>query len=155
MLGYYTYYSQLTRFFRLFSYSKMVKRWYKHSLLLKYFKRFCSAYDIEENMARTILIYSSRVCLNTTLLFPVIYILSRKLMESWVQITPSNQCLWYCECPPPPLPHTLDIDDSGGTINAVWAMLHPLGTLPDINTDYTPVASTTPWLYASCIHHSL
>ena len=48
MLGYYTYYSQLTRFFRLFSYSKMVKRWYKHSLLLKYFKRFCSAYDIEE-----------------------------------------------------------------------------------------------------------
>ena len=39
---------------------------------------------------------------------------------------------------PPPLPHTLDIDDSGGTINAVWAMLHPLGILPDINTDCTP-----------------
>ena len=89
MLGYSTYYSQLIRFFILcnnindflfratFSYSKLVKRGYKHSLLLKYFKRFCSAYNIEGNMARKILIYSSRVCLNTTLLFPVIYILSR------------------------------------------------------------------------------
>ena len=58
MLGYSTYYSQLTRLFRLcnnngflfrakFSYSKLVKRGYKHSLLLKYFKRFCSAYNIE------------------------------------------------------------------------------------------------------------
>ena len=55
MLGY----SQLKRFFRLcnnindflfrakFSYSKLVKRGYKHSLLLKYLKRFCSAYDME------------------------------------------------------------------------------------------------------------
>ena len=59
MLGYSTYYSQLTRFFRLcnnindflfrakFSYSKLVKRGYKHSLLLKCFKRFCSADNIE------------------------------------------------------------------------------------------------------------
>ena len=59
MLGYSTYYSQLIRFFRLcnnindflfrakFSYSKLLKRGYKHSLLLKYFKRFCSAYNIE------------------------------------------------------------------------------------------------------------
>ena len=30
-----------------FSYSKLVKRGYKHSLQLKYFKRFCSAYNIE------------------------------------------------------------------------------------------------------------
>ena len=59
MLGYSTYYSQLTRFFRLcnnindflfwakISYSKLVKRGYKHSLLLKYLKRFCSAYNME------------------------------------------------------------------------------------------------------------
>ena len=59
MLGYSTYYSQLIRFFRLcnnindflfrakFSYSKLVKRGYKHNLLLKYFKNFCSAYNIE------------------------------------------------------------------------------------------------------------
>ena len=59
MLGYSIYHSQLIRFFRLcnnindfsyrakFSYSKLVKRGYKHSLLLKYFKRFCSAYHIE------------------------------------------------------------------------------------------------------------
>ena len=30
-----------------FSYSKLVKRGYKHNLLLKYFKKFCSAYNIE------------------------------------------------------------------------------------------------------------
>ena len=54
MLGYSTYYSQLIRFFRLcniindfmfrakFSYSKLVKRGYKHNLLLKYFKKFRS-----------------------------------------------------------------------------------------------------------------
>ena len=56
---YSTYYSQLIRFFRLcnnindflfrakFSYSKLVKRGYKHNLLLKYFKKFCSAFNIE------------------------------------------------------------------------------------------------------------
>ena len=59
MLGYSTYYSQLIRFFRLcnnindflfrakFSYSKLVKYGYKHSLLSKYCKRFCSAHNIE------------------------------------------------------------------------------------------------------------
>ena len=59
LLGYSTYYSQLIRFFRLcnnindfllrakFSYSKLVKRGYKHNLILKYFKKFCSAYNIE------------------------------------------------------------------------------------------------------------
>ena len=59
MLGYSTNYSQLIRFFRQcnninvflfrakFSYSKLVKRGYKQSLLLEYFMRFCSAYDIE------------------------------------------------------------------------------------------------------------
>ena len=60
MLGYATFYSQLIRFFRLcnnindflfrakLSYSKLVKRGYIHSLLFKYFKRFCLAYKIEE-----------------------------------------------------------------------------------------------------------
>ena len=53
MLGYTTFYSPLIRFFRLcnnindfpfqakLSYSKLVKRGYMHSLLFKYFKRFC------------------------------------------------------------------------------------------------------------------
>ena len=61
MLGYTTFYSQLIRFFRLcnnindflfrakLSYSKLFKRGYIHSLLFKYFKRFCLAYQIEEN----------------------------------------------------------------------------------------------------------
>ena len=60
MLGHTTVYSQLIRFFRLFNnindflfraklrYSKLVKRGYIHSLLFKYFKRFCLAYKIEE-----------------------------------------------------------------------------------------------------------
>ena len=59
ILGYSTYYSQLIRLFGLcnnindflfrakFSYFKLVKRVFKHSLLLKYFKRFRSAYNIE------------------------------------------------------------------------------------------------------------
>ena len=59
MLGYSTYYSQLIRFFWLCtnindflfrakcSYSKLVKRGYKRNLLLEYYKRFCSAYNIE------------------------------------------------------------------------------------------------------------
>ena len=62
MLGYTTFYSQLIRFFRLcnsindflfrakLSYSKLVKRGYIYSLLLKYFKRFCLAYKIEEKL---------------------------------------------------------------------------------------------------------
>ena len=60
MLGYTTFYSQLICFFRLcnnindflfrakLSYSKLVKRGYIHSLLFKYFKRFCLADKIEE-----------------------------------------------------------------------------------------------------------
>ena len=105
MPGYSTYHSQLIRFFRLhknindflfrakFTYSKLVKRGYKHSLLLKYFRRFCSAYNIEGNMARKILIYSFRVCLNTTLLFPAIYMISIEEIDDivksgYVKITP-------------------------------------------------------------------
>ena len=84
MLGYSTYYSQPIRFFRLcnyindllfrakFSYFTLVKRGYKHSLLLKYFKRFCLAYNIEGKYGEknSDLLFS--ICLNTTLLFPVI-----------------------------------------------------------------------------------
>ena len=60
------------------NYSKLVKRGYKRSLLLKYFKRFCLAYNIEGHMARKIPIYSARVCSNKVPLFPVIYKTSRK-----------------------------------------------------------------------------
>ena len=60
MLGYTTSHSQLIRFFRLCnnindflfrakrSFSKLVKRGYMHSLLFKYFKRICLAYEIDE-----------------------------------------------------------------------------------------------------------
>ena len=65
MLGYTTFYSQLIRFFRLcnnindflfrakLSYSKLVIRGYIHSLLFKYFKRFCLAYKIQWNLSVT------------------------------------------------------------------------------------------------------
>ena len=60
MLGYTTSYSQLNLFFRLcnntngflfwakHSVSKLLKRGYMHSLLFKYFKRFCLACEIDE-----------------------------------------------------------------------------------------------------------
>ena len=60
ILGYTTFYAQLICFFRLcnnindflfrgkLSYSKLVKCGYMHSLLFKYFRRFCLAYKIEE-----------------------------------------------------------------------------------------------------------
>ena len=60
MLGYTTFYSQLIRFSRLCNnindflfraklcYIKLVKRGYMHSLLYKYFKKFCLTYKIEE-----------------------------------------------------------------------------------------------------------
>ena len=71
-------------------------------------------------------------------------------------LTRSLECEWISKSPLPtnlfdavntPLPHSLDIDDSGWTIYVVWATLpsvlhyvikiHPLGILPDSNTDYT------------------
>ena len=69
MLGYTTFYSQLIRFFRLcnnindflfrakLSYSKLAKRGYIHSLLFKWFKRFCLAYKIEEKIGEKIISY--------------------------------------------------------------------------------------------------
>ena len=84
MLGYTAFYSQLIRFFRLcnntndfpfrpkLSYSKLVKRGYIHSLLFKYFKRFCLAYKIEEKFGEKIISYYSHVWSNTVPLFPVI-----------------------------------------------------------------------------------
>ena len=84
MLGYTTFYSQLIRFFRLCynindflfrakrSYSKFVKRGYIHGLLFKYFKRFCLAYKIEENVVKKIISYRFHVWSNTVPLFPVI-----------------------------------------------------------------------------------
>ena len=39
--------SMISCFGQNFSYSKLVKRGYKHNLLLKYFIKFCSAYNIE------------------------------------------------------------------------------------------------------------
>ena len=62
------------------------------------------------------------------------------------QITPSNQCIWYCECPPPS--HTLDIDDIRGINSCSLSDVTecsrilvkntpPSEFLPDLNTEYT------------------
>ena len=61
-----------------------------------------------------------------------------------VLLLSSNQCVWYCECPPP---YTLDIDDSGGNNScslsdvAECSILDkntsPSEFLPDSNTVYT------------------
>ena len=68
MLGYTTFYSQLILFFRLcnnindflfgakLSDFELIKRGYIHSLLFKYFKRFCLVYKIEENLAAKIIL---------------------------------------------------------------------------------------------------
>ena len=156
MLGYSTYYSQLIRVFRLcnnindflfrvkFCYSKLVKRGYKHNLVLKYFKRFCSAYDIEENYGVE----------NSDLLFsrmlkhkPFVSCNINNIKEindivkaSYVKITPltrSLECEWINKSslptnvfdtvnathphPAPIPPHTLDIDVSGGNNSCSWS----------------------------------
>ena len=84
MLGYTTFCSQLIRFLRLcnnindslfratLSYSKLIKRGYIHSLLFKYFKRFCLAYKIEEKFGEKDYNYYFHVWSNTIPLFPVI-----------------------------------------------------------------------------------
>ena len=131
MLGYSTYYSKPISFFRLcnnindflfqakFSYSKLVKRGYKHSLLLKYFKRFCSAYNIKGKYGeKNYDLFFSRMLKH----HPFVYCNINNIKDindsevklyknyatnkdSWVwidkQTTPSNQCIWLCECPPP------------------------------------------------------
>ena len=152
MLGYSIYYSQLIRFFRLcnnindflfrvkLSYSKLVKRGYKHSLLLKYLQRFCSAYDIEGKYdeKNSDLLFSRMLKRNPFDFCNIHNIkkindivqssyvkmmpLTRSLECEWTNKSPSlsSQHIWYRECPPPPppppppSPHTLDIDDSGG-----------------------------------------
>ena len=142
MLGYSTYYSQLIRFFRLynnindflfrakFSYSKLLKRGYKHNLLLKYFKKFCSAYNIEGKYGeKNSDLHFSRMLKhnpfvscninNTKEIHDIVKAscvksmpLTRSIECEWINKSPnSNQCVWYCECP---FPYTLDIDDSGG-----------------------------------------
>ena len=129
MLEYSTYYSQLIRFFRLcnnindflfrakFSYSKLVKRGYKHNLLLKYFKKFCSAYNIEGKygVKNSDLLFSRMLKHNPFVscninhtkeindIVKASYVkimpLTRSLGCEWIKITPSNQCVGYCECP--------------------------------------------------------
>ena len=140
MLGYFTYYSQFIRSFRLcnnindflfrakFSYSKLVKRGYKHSLLLKYFKRFCSAYNIEGKYGEknSDLLFSLMLKHNHFVFWNInnikeindivksgyvkIMPLTRRLECEWTNKSPLPTNVfdtWYCECPPPPPPtHT-------------------------------------------------
>ena len=141
MLGYSTHYSQLIRFLRLcnnindflfrakFSYSKLVKRGYKHNLLLKYFKRFCSAYNTEGKYGEKnyhlifsrMLKHSHFVSCNINITKEINDIVK----ASYVKIMPLTRSL-ECESInksslPTKLsdtvnapPYTLDIDDSGG-----------------------------------------
>ena len=165
-LGYSTYYSQPIRFFRLcnnindflfrtkFTYSKLVKRGYKQSLLLKYFKRFCSAYNIDGKYGEksSDLLFSRMLKHNTFVSCNIHNVkeINDIVKSSYVTITTlirSLACEWIKKSPlptnafdtvyTPSPPHTLDIDDRGRTIHVVWAMLpsvlqylikiHPLG----------------------------
>ena len=167
MLGYSTYYSQLIPFFRLcnnindflfrakFSYSKLVKRGYKHSLLLKYSKRFCSAYNIEGKYGEknSDLLFSCVLKHNPFVSCNIHNIkeINDIVKSSYVKIMPltrSLECEWINKSPlptnvfdtvnaPTPPPHTLDINDSGGTIRVVWAVLPSvLYTVLDKNTPF-------------------
>ena len=140
MLGYSTYYSKLTRFFRLcnnindflfrakFNYSKLLKRGYKHSLLLKYFKRFCSAYNIEGKYGEkhSDLLFS-RMRKHSPFVSCNIHNskeINDIVKSSYVKIKPLTRSLeyeWISKSPLPtdvfntmnaPLPHTLDIHPS-------------------------------------------
>ena len=176
MLGYSTYYSLLIRFFRLcnnindflfrakFTYSKLVKRGYKHNLLLKYFKLFCSIYNIEGKYGEKHfdLLFSRMLKHN-----PFVSCNINNTMEvndivkaSYVNIMPltrSLECEWTNKSPLPtnvsdtvnaPPPYTLDIDDSGGNNSCTLSDVaecsiildnntHPSGFLRDSNTVYT------------------
>ena len=167
MLGYSTYYSQLIRFFKLcnnindflfrakFSYSKLIKRGYKHSLLLKYLKIFLFGlyYGGKYGEKNCDLLFSRMLKHNPFVSCNIHNIkeINDIVKSSYVKIKPltrSLECEWISKSSLPtnvfdtvnaPLPQTLDIDDSGGTIHVVWAMLpsvlqylikiHPLGFL--------------------------
>ena len=176
MLGYSTYYSQLIRFFRLcnnindfvfrakFSYSKLVKRGYKHNLLLKYLKRFCSAYNIEGKYGEknSDLLFSRMLKHNPSVSCNMNNIkeINDIVKASYVKIMPltrSLECEWINKSPLPT--NVSDIVNAplrihwiwlivGGTIHVVWAMLPsvlylikntpPSEFLPDSNTVCTP-----------------
>ena len=140
MLGYSTYYSQLIRFFRLcniindflfrakFSYSKLVKRGYKHNLLLEYFKRFCSAYNIEGKCVekKSDLLFSRMLKHNPSVSCYINNIkkINDIVKASYVKIMPltrSLACEWINKSPlptnvsdivnaPPPPRMSLDVD---------------------------------------------
>ena len=162
VLGYSTYYSQLIRFFRLcnnindflfrakFSYSKLVKRGYKHNLLLKYFKKFCSAYNIEGKYGEknSDLLFSRMLKHNP---FVSCYINNTKeindiVKASCVKIMPltrSVECEWMNKPPLPtnvsdtvnaPLPYTLDVNDSGGNNSCSLSDVAECSIIPDKNT---------------------
>ena len=163
MLGYSTYYSQLIRFFRLcnnindflfrakFSYSKLVKRGYKHNLLLKYFKKFCSAYNIEgkygeknsDLLFARMLKHNPFVSCNINITKEIndivkasyvkIMPLTRSVECEWTNKSPLPTNVSYCEWPPAP-PYTLDIDDSGGNNSCSLSDVAECSIILDINT---------------------
>ena len=150
MLGYSTYYSQLIRFFRLcnnindflfrakFSYSKLVKRGHKHNLLLKYFKKFCSAYLLFSRMLKHNPFVSCNIN-NTKEINDIVKASCVKIMP----LTRSVKCEWLNKSPLPsnvpdtvnaPLPYTLDIDDSGGNNSCSLSDVAECSIILDKNT---------------------
>ena len=150
-----------------FSYSKLVKRGYKHSLLLKYFKRFCSAYNIEGKYGEknSDLLFSRMLKHNTFVSSNInnikdindivkssyvkIMPLTRSLEREWTNRSPlPTNVVDTLNAPPPPLlTHWIEMI-VGGIIHVVWAMLpsvlleylikiHPSEFLPDSDTEYT------------------
>ena len=162
MLGYSTYYSQLIRFFRLcnnindflfrakFSYSKLVKRGYKHNLLLKYFKKFCSAYNVEGKYGEknSDLLFSRMLKHNPFVSYNINNTkeINDIVKASCVKIMPltrSVECEWLNKSPLPtnvsdtvnaPLPYTLDIDESGGNNSCSLSDVAECSIILDKNT---------------------
>ena len=180
MLGYTTFYSQLIRFFRLrnnindflfrakLSYSKSVKRGYIHSLLFKYFKRFCLAYKIEEKFGEKdykllfsrIIKYSPSVSCDINNITAINTIVK----TCWVKLTTATKVTDTC-INKPPLPTdlfefinthilciaTTDIDDDEGSNSyslrdiakcstLPYENIPPSGLLGDENSNYTHVS---------------
>ena len=106
-----------------FSYFKLVKRGYKHNLLLKYLKRFCSAYNIEGKYGEknSDLLFSRMLKHNPFVSCNIndIKEISDIVKASYIRIMPltkSLECEWINKSPLP----TIVFD----TVNASLLLIH-------------------------------
>ena len=154
-----------------FSYSKLVKRGYKHSLLLKYFKKFCSAYNIEGKYGEknSDLIFSRMLKHNPFVSCNINNIkeINDIVKASYVKIMPltrSFECEWINKSPfptnvsdtvnappppPPPPPYTLDIDDSGGNNSCSLSDVAECSIILDKNTPPSEFLPDSDTVYTS------